>query len=280
MIKKVCSKCNEELDINNFYKDGQKKDGTIRYRGECKKCIKEKRKIYCENNKEKIKEKRKIYYESNKEIFLKKRKIYCENNKIKIKKSKKKYYENNKSKIREYREKYYEYNKEVIKEYNKEYYKNNKEKIKEYSKEYNKEHYENNKEKIKEYSKEYYKNNKEYYSSKRHERRLKTKENGGFYTKEQLEECLSFFDYKCAYSGEEILEDLSNVHREHIIPVSKGGNNYIWNIVTSVASVNLSKKDKDMEEWYREQPYFSEERLNKIYQWIEYSKNKYDRQIA
>ena len=238
MIKKVCSKCNEELDIDNFNKQGKKKDGAIRYSAKCKKCIKE----YYKNNKEKIKENSKEYYKNNKEHY-------------------KEYYENNKEKI---------------KENSKEYKENNKEKIKEYYKEY----YENNKEKIKEYSKEYYENNKEYYFSKLHERRLKTKENGGFYTKEQLEECLSFFDYKCAYSGEEILEDLSNFHREHIIPVSKGGSNDIWNIVTSVASVNLSKKDKDMEEWYKEQPYFSEDRLNKIYQWIEYSKNKYDRQIA
>ncbi len=38
---KVCSSCNELLTIDNFYKDGtNKRDGTTRYRRDCKECYK------------------------------------------------------------------------------------------------------------------------------------------------------------------------------------------------------------------------------------------------
>ena len=32
-----------------------------------------------------------------------------------------------------------------------------------------------------------------------------------------------------------------------------------------------------MEEWYIKQDFYSEERLNKIYEWIEYAKSKYQK---
>ena len=41
---------------------------------------------------------------------------------------------------------------------------------------------------------------------------------------------------------------------------------------------NSSKKDKDLLEWYKEQPFFSEERLQKIYEWQEYAYNKYHKE--
>jgi len=147
-------------------------------------------------------------------------------------------------------------------------------------KEYNEEYYKENKEYYSEYQKKRYDENKEYYFIANHKRKALKRLNGGSYTVEQLQECLEFFDYKCAYSGEDIELDLSNFHREHIVPISKGGASYIWNICISVDWVNLSKHNSDMEEWYRKQSYFSEERLSKVYQWIEYAKNKYGQAVA
>ena len=145
-------------------------------------------------------------------------------------------------------------------------------KCKECKKKYNSEH----KEHIAEYGKQHYENNPEYYKQWRennrvrnneislkaqHKRRAKLKSNGGEYTLEQWQECLEFFDYKCAYSGAELTKDNTNV--EHIIPISKGGTNNIYNIVPALDTVNKSKGGKDMLEWYKQQPYYSEERLNK-----------------
>ena len=150
----------------------------------------------------------------------------------------------------------------------KEYYKKNRDKIINQYKEY----YRNNKEAVSMYKKEYYKDNKDkmvFYANKR---RCIEIGNGGNYTKEQWKETLEYFDYKCAYTGECIKD---NLNIEHIIPVSKGGTNYIWNLVPSTPQANISKKDRDIEEWYRKQPYFSEERLDKIYKYVEYMKSKF-----
>ena len=161
----------------------------------------------------------------------------------------KKYRENNKDSLTEYHKKYRENNKGKIKESWKKYYENNKDKIKEYR--------ENNKDKIKGYT---------------HKRRALKLGNGGSYTKSQWLDTLEYFDYKCAYTGECIKH---SCHVEHIVPISKGGTSYIWNLVPSTASANLSKQNRDMEEWYREQEYFCEERLNKIYEYQKYMAAKY-----
>lgn len=52
-----------------------------------------------------------------------------------------------------------------------------------------------------------------------------------------------------------------------------GSTNYIWNIIPCNSYANTSKHNADMEEWYRQQPYFSEERLQKIYEWVNLQKN-------
>ena len=96
--------------------------------------------------------------------------------------------------------------------------------------------------------------------------------NGGSYTQLQWLDTLEYFDYKCAYTGECIKH---GCHVEHIVPVSKGGTSYIWNLVPSTERANLSKRNRDMEEWYREQEYFCEERLNKIYEYQKYMAAKY-----
>lgn len=116
-------------------------------------------------------------------------------------------------------------------------------------------------------------------NEKREERRrrraLKNNTTGNFTEQEFKEISLRFFDWKCAYTGEPLLEDLSNCHREHVVPLTKGGDNGIWNIVPSLDWVNLSKNNSNMEEWYRKQSYFSEERLEKIYDYVEIMSDVY-----
>lgn len=59
-MEKQCSRCKETKDINDFYKDKNKKSG---YHSCCKLCDK----IYSSNNKEKIKEYKKKYDTENKD---------------------------------------------------------------------------------------------------------------------------------------------------------------------------------------------------------------------
>ena len=82
-----------------------------------------------------------------------------------------------------------------------------------------------------------------------------------------------FFDWKCAYSGEKLTEDNRSI--DHIIPLDKNGENEVWNCVPMIKNYNSSKKNKNVIEWYVQQPFYSEERLIKIQEWIKYAKIKY-----
>ena len=93
-------------------------------------------------------------------------------------------------------------------------------------------------------------------------------------TKEQWLEMMLFFNFECAYSGEKISrKEVRTV--DHIVALDNGGLNEIWNCVPMYANYNYSKHTKDMEQWYRQQDFFSEDRLVKIYQWIEYAYEKW-----
>ena len=155
----------------------------------------------------------------------------------------------------------------------KQYRENNKDKIKEYNEEY--------KDKIKEYQKEY---QKEYRQSEKgklsafnssNKRRLREKNQGNGLTKEQWLEMMKFFNWTCAYSGECIGGNSKKRSIDHIIPLSKGGENEVWNCVPMLRSLNSSKRDKDMLSWYKEQSFYNKWRLNKIQKWQEYAYDKW-----
>ena len=239
---KVCTKCNRILIVCeiNFYKNKKRKDGFSCY---CRECTKNK-----SNN----------YYKKHREERLEYAVQYREEHKEEIKE----YKENNKEKLSEYN-----------KIYQKQYCKEHKEEKKEYDKIYREEH----KEEIKGYQKQYYEENKYKYFNYRNKRRSKLENQGRGITKEQWYEMMNFFNWCCAYSGEYIGgEDNKNIRSiDHIIALDNEGLNEPWNCVPMLKSYNCQKHTKDMEEWYKQQPYFSEERLIKIYQWIEYAYNKW-----
>ena len=87
---------------------------------------------------------------------------------------------------------------------------------------------------------------------------------------------MTFFDWKCAYSGESLIKENRTI--DHIDSLNKGGRHEIWNLAPMCRSYNISKHDKDMLEWYQKQPFFSEERLQKIYEWQEYAFNKWHKE--
>ena len=152
----------------------------------------------------------------------------------------------------------------------KKYREENKEHILEYMKQY----YEENKEQIVEYHKQYYEENPHIQFNERNKRRSKEENQGSGITKEQWLEMMIFFDFKCAYSGEKLNnKEVRTV--DHIVALDNGGLNEIWNCIPMYRNYNSSKGVKDMLDWYRQQEYFSKERLNKIYAWIEYAYNKW-----
>lgn len=63
------------------------------------------------------------------------------------------------------------------------------------------------------------------------------------------------FDHCCAYCGCK-----GDLHVEHVIPISKGGEHHLGNIVPACQRCNFSKGRSDAEQWYRSQPLFNEAR--------------------
>jgi len=114
-MKRICKKCGEEKDIEEFYKS------KSWYRRECKRCVYirgrkrvlkniEKEATYQQNyrrkNKDHLSEYAKRYYQKNKERINKKNKRYAQTNKKKIAIYLKEYRKNNRDKYRASGEKY------------------------------------------------------------------------------------------------------------------------------------------------------------------------------
>jgi 5-methylcytosine-specific restriction endonuclease McrA len=204
----------------------------------------------------------------------------------------KKYYENNKDKINgymrgdrsEYQSAYRGKNKERIKKYNREYNQNNIEKHREYNhkyvednkekiKEYARSHYIKNRERLIENSKQYQKNNADKLRTEKrirdHKRSAKEKLLDYNYSAVDWANCKNRFDNKCAYCGKE-----SNLSQDHFIPLSKGGEYTINNIVPACGSCNSSKSNKDFFEWYPCQPFYSKRRERKILKFLNYNNER------
>ena len=105
-------------------------------------------------------------------------------------------------------------------------------------------------------------------------RRRKKEAQGTGATGEQWIEMMQYFDFRCAYSGKRLTKDTRSI--DHIVPLNSGGDNMIWNCVPMKLNYNSSKHAKDMLKWYREQDFYNEDRLAKIYEWQEYARKKWE----
>ena len=120
-MKKTCTLCNIEKDIELFSNDSRQKDGK---RPNCKLCKSIVDKKYRESNKEKISNNSKEYYQLNKEELKDKSKLWYEQNFERAKENKAKYYQENRSKMDLAKKVWHEKNKDKMKEWTNEYMKN------------------------------------------------------------------------------------------------------------------------------------------------------------
>jgi 5-methylcytosine-specific restriction endonuclease McrA len=71
------------------------------------------------------------------------------------------------------------------------------------------------------------------------------------------------WENQCAYCGSE-----ENITLDHIIPQCKGGLDIKTNVVACCHSCNQSKGHEHWKLWYVQQDFYSEEKLNKIEEWM------------
>ena len=90
---------------------------------------------------------------------------------------------------------------------------------------------------------------------------------------------MNFFDWKCAYSQESFNDKIDKKKRtvDHIIPIDLQGLNEPWNCVPMCKGYNSSKHKSNMLEWYKQQEFYSEKQLDKIYEWQKYAYDKWNK---
>lgn len=93
----------------------------------------------------------------------------------------------------------------------------------------------------------YYKNNKEKSLIKYHKYRTVKQGNGGSFTCKQIHNMYIQQNKKCKVCREEF--GSKKYHIDHIIPISKGGSSDISNIQLLCKKCNLSKGNKNLEDW-------------------------------
>jgi 5-methylcytosine-specific restriction endonuclease McrA len=85
-------------------------------------------------------------------------------------------------------------------------------------------------------------------------------------TFQEWKEVVIFFGGSCAYCGATPRRG-ERLTKDHMVAVSQGGTTSPDNIVPACPRCNCSKQDSELKKWYMKQDFFSQERLNKIFQW-------------
>lgn len=85
-------------------------------------------------------------------------------------------------------------------------------------------------------------------------------------------EIKEYFDFSCAYCGISEVEHLAKIgerlHHEHVLPLVSGGTYDKNNVVPSCRSCNSSKANRNVIFWYPESKGYSEERLDKLNEFL------------
>jgi 5-methylcytosine-specific restriction endonuclease McrA len=213
---KTCTQCGETLPatLEYWHKTNSGKYGL---RATCKKC-----RIEYQHQ----------YYRSNRDEVLQQQRCYYTNNRDAIRARSRKWYENHAEEVRERSRRYYEDHTDEVIERSHRYYKANAE---------------NNRDARRQYGRRYRKSNPEKIRAKSAERRALKRSAEGSHTAAELQAQFKRQKGRCYWCGVKLPKQ--GYHADHVIPLVRGGSNYISNIVCACAVCNTSKQDKLPHEW-------------------------------
>lgn len=86
------------------------------------------------------------------------------------------------------------------------------------------------------------------------------------FSHQEWKEALIYFGGACVYCGCTVKKG-QRLTKDHLVPLSKGGKTVAANIVPACATCNCSKGASEWREWFMRQPFFSQDRMNKIFNW-------------
>ncbi len=235
---KICSKCHQLKDESEVYfrKDNQK------LRANCKECNHIWNRKWVQSNPVKIKARGKRWYQGNTEKVLSKNKKWAQDNPEKESARHKRWYQANFEKIAMRRKNYYQTNFEKLSAASKRWVKNNLERVR-----YNQRKWaQSNQERIEIVRTRWLQSNSEKVRS--YQRKHKALMQGASisdFTDYDWRDLLFLYDHRCAYCR----TDKKELTQDHVIPLSRGGDHTITNIVPACQSCNSRKGTKTLEEW-------------------------------
>lgn len=171
--------------------------------------------------------------------------------------------EKNRDRIAEYKRQYYKDNKELFRQWGREHRAANIDRYRERKRKYFKE----NREWYRKYDKNYRKVNSAKIKIIQQKRRAKKSNLPHTLTVKEWKLALNFFNNSCSYCNRSQKELGETLQQEHIISVKNNGGYVKENIIPACSNCNRSKSARNMEEWYKEQEFFTEKSLNKIKEW-------------
>jgi 5-methylcytosine-specific restriction endonuclease McrA len=223
---KICTQCFILKDESKFYFHKSRKI----YESKCKECTSINGKRYRQEHREIIAIRNKEWQKANREKYLASMKKWREANHDMVIIGLRKWKKANPDKVAAFSKKYYENNREAILTGCKKYYENNREKVLAKCKRWRI----NNPMKARAIKK----------------RRNAMKIGATVYDLEcsDWQGLLRVFANHCAYCGK-AETDVGLLTQDHIIPVSRGGDHTMINIVPACVSCNSKKGNKTLEEW-------------------------------
>jgi 5-methylcytosine-specific restriction endonuclease McrA len=151
------------------------------------------------------------------------------------------YYDANAEQIKKRQRQRNKRNKDAKQAYNQEYYKANQERLKAQQRVWNAE----NREVVQESNRRYRAENPDRFRALNRKRRVQQLGADGFHTEIEWFALLGLYGGRCAYCG-----DSANT-RDHVVPLNRGGSDWIDNIVPACRSCNSSKGNRLIWEWHR-----------------------------
>lgn len=193
----------------------------------CVPCKKKNSKKYRDSHLDEERQRSRNWYKRNIDKVLE----YKIKNKERLKEYRKLRYVKDRDRFLEYSAKWYRRNIEHVKLYNESYRKNNQSVVRASSKRWR----DNNPD----YGKEWKRDNKIKLIIYDNNRRSKILKSGGVITDQEWLSLLEKYNNSCTNCSSK-----ENIQADHIIPISKGGANYIWNIQPLCKVCNLTKATK------------------------------------
>lgn len=207
---KRCAKCGELKDLVCFSKNKRNKTSGLQSR--CKEC----NRTYYKANRKRVVERVRKNYQKNNSVILKRRAKLRKRPEAKKKKAQvdARYYKENKSTIQVYYKQWAKKNREYLREYCKAWYHENIEHVRMYGR------------------------------AKEHKRRcmIRNSKNNTLSANEMSQ--LLIQQPFCSYCG-----DRGDLEIDHVISVSKNGENNLGNVVVACKSCNCSKGNKELIFW-------------------------------